>query len=70
MAITATYKIDMTIRANDNGTFTLTASISGAWGHRHSITKTAATGADAWAAASDFGAKLEAWATRTYPDAD
>lgn len=67
---TATYKVDMTVRTNEDGTFTLIASITGAWGHRHSISRTAPTVAEAWAAASDFGKKLEDWATRTYPDAD
>lgn len=70
MARTGTYKVDMTMTANEDGTFTLTASISGAWGHRHSISKTAPTGAEAWAAAAEFGKKLETWVTREYPDAD
>lgn len=70
MARTGTYKVDITMTANDNGTFTVTASISALWGHRHSISATAASGAEAWAAASKFGKKLEDWVTREYPDAD
>lgn len=66
----STYDAKISVAPNADGTFTLTVSIPGAWGTVHKISRTAPTVADAWAAAADFGDKLQRWATRTYPDID